>query len=218
MKKHLRLASAGILAILLVFVGLLFAEPKTKPYKAPSVSFKVDKKNVKLSTLKDNVVLVVFGTAGSKKDGEYSAAVSEVLEARKDKAIKAYHVNFFQSSKNTKEYYKKTPLSFPNITDSKGKISDKFKVTHVPCLFVIDKFEMVRHIGPAEKESLGTLVDSLLGEEEAGKSFSADPGSVFTKGECIAPLEVKTLRNKKLNIYSVLCKSRFTFVVFTQVD
>jgi peroxiredoxin len=191
---------------------------KTKPYAAPDVTFKMaDKTETKLSTLKGNVVLILAGTVGSKPDSELCAAVAAVLEGRKDKAVKAFHVNYYQGAKHTEDFLKNNPLSFPAVADQTGAVSEKLGVACNPTLFVIDKFGMVRLIGSSDKDALGALVDSLLAEEKTGSSFTSNASPSYEKGKPLPPLAVKLLKGKGINIYSVFPSYKYTFILITKV-
>ena len=219
MKRIIPFFAAAIALVAVVCIASMSdGADKTKPYAAPDVTFKMaDKTETKLSTLKGNVVMLLVGTIGSKADGELCAAITATLEGRKDKAVKAYHVNFYQDAKHTEEFLKSNPLSFPAVADRAGTVADKLDVKCNPTLFVIDKFGMVRLIGSTDKDALGTLVDALLVEEKTGDSFVSNASPSYEKGKALPPLAVKTLKGKGINIYSVFPSYKYTFILITKV-
>jgi peroxiredoxin len=199
-----------------------------EPYEAPDVTFKMDKETkIALSSLKGKVVLMQFGRVGANASDAALSVLGEILDARKDKDVAAYYLDFCQGLKSTKEYFEKNPAKFTVLSDYKEKVSGKFHVPYLPCVFVIDKFGFVRHVGKPAKSTarsapgtskVGALVDELLKEESAGKSFTRDPRPAFSEAEPVTPITIQSVNTKKkYSIYRIFSKAEYTFVIATFV-
>lgn len=211
MRTRLRYSAIILLAFFLVTLFTLsLSGAGDKPYDAPGVSFKIDKKTVKLSDMKDNVVLVLFGRQGAEPTDEAVKTLATLAKAKEGKAVKTVFVNFMNK--------KTDDVDGIDVTDDdKGKIADEFKIDRLPCLYVIDKFQKVRHVGAIDSEKTAKLIDELIAEEKAGDSFNRDASPKLALGKHVAPLDLTSVSSKKkYNLYDAITTAEYSFVLVSE--
>jgi hypothetical protein len=161
---------------------------------------------------------VLFARIGAEPSNNAAIALAEVFKARKDKSVKAYIIPYCQDAKDVEKFVKEKAPDLAVVPDDKYSKGRAFEPDCIPCLFVVDKFGKVRHVGSTDKEKTGELVDKLLVEEEAGKEFTNDAKAEFALGKPIPPIELKDLRRKTKDVYHAISEADYTFIVATNTE
>ncbi|MHC4661424.1 MAG: TlpA family protein disulfide reductase [Planctomycetota bacterium] len=213
--KTTRLTLLGILAGVLALVSFATGGMKMSAYKPKDVKMGNGKDSPKLSSLKDNVVLILFARIGAEPSNNAAIALAEVAKAMKDKDVKSYLIPYCQDAKEVEKFVSEKAPGLTIVPDDKYSKGRAFEPDCIPCLFVVDKFGKVRHVGSTDKEKTGELVDTLLGEEEAGKKFTNDAKAEFAVGKPIPPIELKDLKRKTKDIYHSINGADYTFIIAT---
>ncbi len=139
MNKRLLLAlkqTVLILGVSMFLVGGVQAEAE----KAPNFTLKSrDGKNIKLSELRGQVVLVNFWASWCGPCRQEMPILEKLYKKYKSLGFVILGVNVDDKPEQAESLLKLIDVSFPVVFDTDKKVSEKYKVTAMPSSFFIDR-------------------------------------------------------------------------------
>ncbi|VAX07020.1 Thioredoxin family protein [hydrothermal vent metagenome] len=139
MNKRLLLALKQIVLILgvsMFLVGGVQAEAEM----APNFTLKSrDGKNIKLSELRGQIVLVNFWASWCGPCRQEMPILEKLYKKYKSLGFVIIGVNVDDKPKQAESLLKLIDVSFPIVFDTDKKVSEKYKVTAMPSSFFIDR-------------------------------------------------------------------------------
>ncbi|MFT6735062.1 MAG: peroxiredoxin [Polaribacter sp.] len=134
------------ITLLTTFV-VLSVNLSAKSVSAPDFTLKsVDGKNVRLSELRGQVVLLNFWASWCGPCRQEMPILDAMHNKYKSLGFTVLGVNLDAKSKKAIGYLKDTPVSFPVLYDPKGITSEQYGVSAMPSTVIIDKNGNVRHL------------------------------------------------------------------------
>ncbi len=127
-------------------------------------------RKVKLADLKGKVVLLDFWATWCEPCKEELPILMELAAEYKDKPFAYYAIDFSENAttvggfvQDMKEQHGGS-FEIPALIGVDSGVEDKYKITAVPTLFIIDKNGIIRdvRVGTTPKETLKTAVDAVL--------------------------------------------------------
>ena len=143
MKNLVKNISIGILSLFLV----LSVNISAKSVAAPDFTLKsIDGKNVRLSDLRGQVVLLNFWASWCGPCRQEMPILDDIHNKYKSLGFSVLGVNLDAKSKKAIGYLKDTPVTFPVLYDPKGVTSEQYGVSAMPSTVIIDRNGNVRHL------------------------------------------------------------------------
>jgi len=122
--------------------------------------------DVRLSSLKGNVVLLAFWATWCSPCREELPTLAKMVELYKDKPLAYYAVDDTEDAKVISEYTKGIDFKLPVLVGAGTTIGGDYKIVALPSLFVIDKKGVIREtfVGVTSVETIKPAIDKLLEE------------------------------------------------------
>lgn len=158
MKLTIKAVIVFLPLFLLLFLGLIYGETAGTGENEGDggVVFKIKGVEVPLKDLRGKVVLALFGRQGARPSDDAIEALARIAKSRKGEALKSIFVNY--CSKHVRGVD-----GIDVCADPFGELGSEFKLDCLPCLFVIDREQKLRHHGVIDYKNTGATVDYLLG-------------------------------------------------------
>ena len=147
--------------ILILLTFLLFTAEGPSPWgmeeligkRAPEFMLKdLNGKDVSLSSLKGKAILINFWATWCPPCRAEMPALNKLFKEYHDKGFAVIAVSTDRNTSSVKNFLVKTPVDFPVLLDSDGRVSRQFKVFSLPTSFLLD--------------TNGIILQRYLGEEE----------------------------------------------------
>ena len=140
-----QLSGAALLVITSLFlVGNLQAASLSGP--APDFTLKaMDGKNVKLSELAGNVVLINFWASWCGPCREEMPLLNDLHNKYEALGFTVLGVNVEEQAAPAIGFINKSPVDFPILFDSKNSVSQAYKVVAMPTTIVVDRDGNIRY-------------------------------------------------------------------------
>ncbi len=140
------LVVATVTVILTLVLGLSF-NASAKSVSAPDFTLKSrDGKNVRLSDLRGQVVLLNFWASWCGPCRQEMPILDDLHNKYKSLGFSVLGVNLDAKPKKAIGYLKDTPVTFPVLYDPKGITSEQYGVSAMPSTVIIDRNGNVRHL------------------------------------------------------------------------
>ena len=146
-RKFSRLLSNLLLAsfVALVVPNLVIASEVGK--SAPDFTLKsLDGKNLKLSEMTGNVVLINFWASWCGPCREEMPLLNALHNKYEPLGFTVLGVNVEEDLKGAKGFLKNFPVDFPVLLDNTNKVSKQFKVVAMPTTIVVDRDGNMRYL------------------------------------------------------------------------
>lgn len=134
---------------------------------APDVTLKSTKgKNIRLSDLKGNVVMVNFWASWCGPCRQEMPLLEKMYKNYKDVGFVLLGVNVDAEIKDRDEFLAEMPVSFPVLDDSANTATELFGVEAMPSSYFIDKDGNLAHLHkgykPGEEKAYAAQIKKLL--------------------------------------------------------
>jgi len=127
-----------VLTCLIAWSGV--AESATISGPAPNFTLKsLSGKNIKLSELTGNVVLINFWASWCRPCRQEMPLLNAIYNKYKPLGFTVLGVNVEEQVDNAKSFISERPVDFPILLDSKNQVSELYKVIAMPTTVVIDR-------------------------------------------------------------------------------
>jgi peroxiredoxin len=127
-----------LLTCLIAWSGV--AESATISGPAPNFTLKsLSGKNIKLSELTGNVVLINFWASWCGPCRQEMPLLNAIHNKYKPLGFTVLGINVEEQVANAKSFISERPVDFPILLDSKNRISELYKVIAMPTTVVIDR-------------------------------------------------------------------------------
>lgn len=151
----------------LFFAALSQAESMSGP--APNFTLKsIDGKNVKLSELRGEVVMVNFWASWCGPCRQEMPILDAMYEEYQDLGFTILGVNVEEDPNAAKKLLKSIPVTFPILLDGENSVSKDYDVVAMPSTFMVDRDGNLRykHLGylPGYENEYERQVRELLAE------------------------------------------------------
>lgn len=151
----------------LFFAALSQAESMSGP--APNFTLKsIDGKNVKLSELRGEVVMVNFWASWCGPCRQEMPILDAMYEEYQDLGFTILGVNVEEDPNAAKKLLKSIPVTFPILLDGENSVSKDYEVVAMPSTFMVDRDGNLRykHLGylPGYENEYERQVRELLAE------------------------------------------------------
>ena len=134
-----------VLTCLIAWSGV--AESATISGPAPNFTLKsLSGKNIKLSELTGNVVLINFWASWCGPCRQEMPLLNAIHNKYKPLGFTVLGVNVEEQVANAKSFISERPVGFPILLDSKNRVSKLYKVIAMPTTVVIDRDGKIRFI------------------------------------------------------------------------
>ena len=134
-----------VLTCLIAWSGV--AESATISGPAPNFTLKsLSGKNIKLSELTGNVVLINFWASWCGPCRQEMPFLNAIHNKYKPLGFTVLGVNVEEQVANAKSFISERPVGFPILLDSKNRVSKLYKVIAMPTTVVIDRDGKIRFI------------------------------------------------------------------------
>ena len=146
-RKFSRLLSNLLLAsfVALVVPNLVIASEVGK--SAPDFTLKsLDGKNLKLSEMAGNVILINFWASWCGPCREEMPLLNALHNKYEPLGFTVLGVNVEEDVKGAKSFLKNFPVDFPVLLDNTNKVSKQFKVVAMPTTVVVDRDGNMRYL------------------------------------------------------------------------
>jgi cytochrome c biogenesis protein CcmG/thiol:disulfide interchange protein DsbE len=173
--------SIGRIIALLVVVGLVIvlasalrARYATRPTSGPAPDFVLPfyasyegglgKKEVRLSDLRGQVVLVNFWASWCVPCREEQAVLERVWQQYRSKGVMFLGIDYVDTEPDALKYLTEFKVTYPNGPDLGTKISPKYHITGVPETFLVDRRGNIvwLKISPISEAELVTELNKAL--------------------------------------------------------
>ncbi len=137
------LALAGVIG--LAGVGSVGAASVSGP--APNFTLKaLDGKNLKLSEMRGNVVLINFWASWCGPCREEMPLLNELHAKYEPLGFTVLGVNVEEQEKNARGFLKNFPVDFPILLDNRNQVSKLYEVIAMPTSVVVDRDGNMRYL------------------------------------------------------------------------
>ena len=144
---YLKPARAILLAICCIYAWSGVAESATISGSAPNFTLKsLSGKNIKLSELTGNVVLINFWASWCGPCRQEMPFLNAIHNKYKPLGFTVLGVNVEEQVANAKSFISERPVDFPILLDSKNRVSKLYEVIEMPTTVVIDRDGKIRFI------------------------------------------------------------------------
>ncbi len=140
--------------------------------KQPAPDFELPDLNggkVKLSDLKDKVVVLDFWASWCVHCARTLPIYAEVTAELADRGVVFYTINLREDVEKIRTFLEENKLDVNVLRDADGAVARQYRVRGVPRAFVIDRQGKIAHVHNAlsldNKQKLSEELKSLLGEE-----------------------------------------------------
>ena len=107
---------------------------------APDFSLKtISGKNIKLSELRGNVVMINFWASWCGPCLQEMPALEQLHQRYKDLGFTLLGVNVEHDIKEAKDYLKKVDISFPILFDVTNQVSNEYEISGMPTTYLVDR-------------------------------------------------------------------------------
>lgn len=119
-----------------------------------------DGKTHRLSDYKGSVVVLNFFGLGCVPCDAEAPHIQSLWERYKEKGVKFFAVNAWrQPSSDCQTFKQRHKLTFPVLVDERGIVTERYGVTYVPYLVLIDRNGRIRFAGGELDKMVQTLSD-----------------------------------------------------------
>lgn len=153
--------------LMMLFCGSVLAASGSGP--APDFTLKSRSgKNIKLSELRGNVVMVNFWASWCGPCRQEMPLLQQLYDRYKDMGFTLLGVNVDEEPAAADKMLKDIAVNFPVLYDSKNSVSEQYQVKAMPSTFMVDRDGNVRflHEGykPGYEDEYQQQIRSLLRE------------------------------------------------------
>ncbi|MCR6652788.1 MAG: TlpA family protein disulfide reductase [Cellvibrionaceae bacterium] len=155
----------------LIFACLFSLSMQAKELSGPAPDFtltSIDGEKVKLSDLKGQVVMINFWASWCGPCRQEMPLLNDIYAGYKKAGFVLLSINLDESTDDAKAFLKKTPVNFPVLLDSKGKVADLYKNQAMPSSYFVDRKGNLVHLHqgykPGEEAEYKRVIKKLLAQ------------------------------------------------------
>ncbi len=155
----------------LIFACLFSLSLQAKELSGPAPDFTLttlDGDKVKLSDLKGQVVMINFWASWCGPCRQEMPLLNDIYAGYKKAGFVLLGVNLDESADDAKDFLKKTPVNFPVLLDSQGKVADLYKNQAMPSSYFVDRKGNLVHLHqgykPGEEAEYKRVIKKLLAQ------------------------------------------------------
>jgi Peroxiredoxin len=155
----------------LIFACLFSLSLQAKELSGPAPDFtltNLDGEKVKLSDLKGQVVMINFWASWCGPCRQEMPLLNDIYAGYKKAGFVLLGVNLDESADDAKAFLKKTPVNFPVLLDSQGKVADLYKNQAMPSSYFVDRKGNLVHLHqgykPGEEAEYKRVIKKLLAQ------------------------------------------------------
>jgi peroxiredoxin len=155
----------------LIFACLFSLSLQAKELSGPAPDFtltNLDGEKVKLSDLKGQVVMINFWASWCGPCRQEMPLLNDIYAGYKKAGFVLLGVNLDESADDAKSFLKKTPVNFPVLLDSQGKVADLYKNQAMPSSYFVDRKGNLVHLHqgykPGEEAEYKRVIKKLLAQ------------------------------------------------------
>ena len=158
-----------LLLCFLSFAVVPYADAASVKGQAPNFTLKsLDGKNLKLSEMTGNVVLINFWASWCGPCREEMPLLNDLHKKYEPLGFTVLGVNVEEDARNARGFLKNFPVDFPVLLDNKNQVSKKYNVIAMPTTVVVGRDGNMRflHKGykPGDEEKYRKMVKKLVRE------------------------------------------------------
>lgn len=158
-----------IFGFLLAVVFSVSIQAKEMSGPAPDFTLPaIDGSKVKLSDLKGQVVMLNFWASWCGPCRQEMPLLNDIYKHYKKAGFVLLGVNLDESIDDAEGFMKKTPVNFPVLLDSDGKVAGLYKNQAMPSSYFIDRKGNLVHLHqgykPGEEAEYKKVIKKLLAE------------------------------------------------------
>ncbi len=136
---------------------------------APNFTLKsLDGKNLKLSEMRGNVVLINFWASWCGPCREEMPLLNQLHSKYQPLGFTVLGVNVEEQEKNARGFLKNFPVDFPVLLDNQNKVSKLYDVIAMPTTVVVDRDGNMRYLHrgykPGDEKKYRNMVKQLVRE------------------------------------------------------
>lgn len=168
--KYFFASLSGVLLCTLLAVCAQAAKPAKTAYgPAPDFTLKsLTGETVRLSSLKGQVVMLNFWASWCAPCRQEMPLLNKIHTDYHKAGFTLLGINLDDQTSAAQEFLKSTPVVFPVLLDSKGKVAELYKNTAMPSSYFIDKKGNFVHLHqgyrPGEEETYRKVIKKLLAQ------------------------------------------------------
>ena len=135
--------------------------------QAPAFALQsVDGKTVSLAQFKGDVVMINFWASWCGPCRQEMPLLDDIYKQYKDMGFVLLGVNVEPDASGANGWLKKTPVSYPILTDPKSSVSQLYQVQAMPTTVIIDRQGVVRYVHngylPGDENQYMNSIRSLI--------------------------------------------------------
>jgi cytochrome c biogenesis protein CcmG, thiol:disulfide interchange protein DsbE len=162
----------GILSVISVVGWQLTQQNQTQPTDgtAPDFTFTTfDDQTMRLSDLRGEIVVLNFWGSWCTPCRAEAPDLQRVHERYSDEGVRLLGITYIDEPDDSLEFIEEFGLTYTNAPDLRSDVSDLYNIEGAPETFVIDRDGEVFHhyLGAVDDETLSTLLDALLAEDDS---------------------------------------------------
>ena len=147
-----------------------FGQVPVEPEYAQQFTLELfDAVSLSLSDLRGKVVLVDFWASWCTPCRQESPALAAVYREYSGRGVEFVGLNIWDRESDARDHMNHFNVPYPNGVDIQGTIAINYGVRGIPEKFLINRQGVVvkKLVGPVDVESLSSILDGLLGAEDA---------------------------------------------------
>ena len=158
-----------LLVCFLAVTGVNLANAASGKGPAPNFTLKsLDGKNLKLSEMTGNVVLINFWASWCGPCRQEMPLLNALHNKYQALGFTVLGVNVEEDANNARGFLKNFPVDFPILMDSNNRVSKQYKVIAMPTTVVVDRDGNMRYLHqgykPGDEDKYRKMVKKLVRE------------------------------------------------------
>lgn len=163
----MRLLSKSLLGIVSIMILAISVHAENLSGPAPGFSLKtIEGKTVQLSDYKGQVVMINFWASWCGPCREEMPLLEAMYSSYKKAGFVLLGITIDENINDAKEFLGKSPVTFPILSDNKGKVASLYKNRAMPSSYFIDRQGNLAYLHkgyrPGDEKSYKSTIKSLL--------------------------------------------------------